>query len=109
MVLSFLLGKLEVKMKHNEPFDTICWAAWHLYSEQFCDRWAAGELTFIEYKNLIDSCIRYVESMLASRSFYEIGMKKFDKNRLEKLNAIRQGLCTTLAEFKTRQNDGVLQ
>jgi hypothetical protein len=104
------MGKLETKKhfmnraKFIQPYDTISWAAHSLFSDVFYEKWQAGRLSFTEYRELIDLCIYHVEAMLKKRAWFDLGLIKMDKRRLQMLKTIRKGLCVTMAEAIEHEN-----
>jgi hypothetical protein len=70
----------------REPEDTISWAAWHLFSQEFHQRWQDGLLTGSERTELLKSALRHCEIMLSGRC--DEDMIRYDKNRIKRLEKL---------------------
>lgn len=75
-----------------EPYDTISWAAYHLFDNEFYEKYKSDSLSEGEYIRLIDNCISHIKERLESRTFLEWRWKKYDRERLNIFIKMRQDL-----------------
>jgi hypothetical protein len=73
----------------KEMLENLSWAADHLFSPQFCDRYHKMELTNQELLNLVDAFTEHTKNMQISRRSHELDLKKRDIRVLEGLSALR--------------------
>lgn len=76
----------------QEMLENLSWAAYHLFGEEFCDRYDKKQLTIQEWVNLVDAYITHTKNMQMGRKYYEWDLKKRDIRVLEGLTTLRNFL-----------------